>query len=147
MCPRGEEIRWMDSNCPCSVIWAFNNHWTMNSHVPASGHLFGFETDTGGFAPMWWQWFIGRCSEVWATRGLSALSGHSFRIGGTTHLLLLGVDPFIVMAQARWRSMAFLEYWRLCEEIIPSFIGFSLQLQSSFLSSMNLFKQRLLSSM
>ena len=90
------------------------------------------------------QWFIGHCNKVWATCGLSALSGHSFRIGGTTHLLLLGVDPFIVMAQGRWQSTAFLEYWRLCEEIIPTFIGFSLSSHCSLLSTMALFKQCLL---
>src|SRR5882672_3961405 len=144
-CPCGEEIRWTDSCCPCSAIWAFNNHWKINSNVPPSGHLFAFETDTGDFAPMRRQWFIERCHEVWASRGLSTLSGHSFRIGGTTHLLLLGVDPFIVMAQGQWRSTAFLEYWQLCEEIIPTFIGFSMSSQCSLLSMMALFKQHLLS--
>src|SRR5882672_1168037 len=77
--------------------------------------------------------------------GLNTLSGHSFRIRGTMHLLLLGVDPFIVMAQGRWQSTAFLEYWQLCEEIIPTFIGFSMSSQSSLLSTMALFKQHLIS--
>lgn len=37
---------------------------------------------------------------------------------GTTHLLLPGVDPFIVMVQGRRSSHASLAYWRRCEEII-----------------------------
>jgi len=61
---------------------------------------------------------------VWSNASLPPLSGHSFRIGGTTRMLLLGIDPFIIMAQGHWKSTAFLEYWRLCEEIIPTFISF-----------------------
>jgi len=142
--PHGEEIRWIDSKCPCSAEWAFQNHWIINSHLPTTAHLFGFETSTGSFQPMRKHWFLDRCNEIWSVSGLSAMPGHSFRIGGTTHLLLLGVDPFIVMAQGRWKSTAFLEYWRLCEEIIPTFVSFSLTSQSSLLSTMSLFKQRLL---
>jgi len=145
--PEGEEIRWIDSCCPCSAEWAFNNHLKINCWVPMHMHIFAFETDSGSFEPMRRHWFIDRCNEIWSTANLPSLSSHSFQIGGTTHLLLLGVDPFIVMAQGRWRSTAFLAYWHLCEEIIPTFIGFSLQSQSSLLSLMNLFKQCLLSSM
>jgi len=143
--PRGEEIRWTDLKCPCSAEWAFQNHQEINSHLPATAHLFGFETSTGSFQPMRKHWFLDRCNEIWSNSGFSVLPGHSFRIGGTTHLLLLGVDPFIVMAQGRWKSTAFLEYWRLCEEIIPTFVSFSLTSQSSLLSTMSLFKQWLLS--
>jgi len=39
--------------------------------------------------------------EIWSGKGVSTLLGHSFRIGGTTHLLLLGIDPFIIMAQGQ----------------------------------------------
>jgi len=45
------------------------------------------------------SWFLSRCNEVWSSKGLSTLLGHSFKIGGTTHLLLLGINPFIMMAQ------------------------------------------------
>ena len=56
------------------------------------------------------------------------------------HLLLLGVDRFIVMAQGRWLSSAFLSYWHLCKEIIPLFIGFSLGSWSSILDTMSAFR-------
>src|SRR5882724_12689487 len=65
----------------------------VNSHVPPSEHLFSFETATGDYAPMHTSWFLNRCNEVWSGKGLSTLSGHSFRIGGTTQLLLLGINP------------------------------------------------------
>ena len=145
--PAGEEIRWTDSGCPCSAQWAFLNHLTVNSHAPEAAHIFTFETETGNFEPMHRVWFMDRCNEIWAHSSLPPLTGHSFRIGGTTHLLLLGVDPFIVMAQGRWRFAAFLDYWQLCEEIIPTFTGFSLHSKSSLLSTMALFKQQLICSL
>jgi len=72
--------------------------------------------------------------------------GHGFRIGGTTHLLLLGINPWIIMVQGRWSSQAFLGYWRQCEEILPLFMGFHLQDHASILMTMLSFKSRLLNS-
>ena len=72
------------------------------------------------------------------------MNGHSFYIGGTTHLLLIGVDHFIVMVQGCGKSMTFLEYWCLYEEIIPEFIGLSMSSKSSIRSPMTGFKQWLL---
>jgi len=80
-------------------------------------------------------WFLARCNEIWSSCSLQALDGHSYHLGGTTHLLLKGVDPFIVMVQGQWKSTDFLEYWQLCEEITPTFIGFSLSSKSSILSN------------
>jgi hypothetical protein len=57
---------------------------------------------------------------------MGVLDGHGLRIGGTTHLLLRGVDPWVVMKQGRWSSSAFLLYCRNVEEILPLFIGDSL---------------------
>jgi len=36
-----------------------------------------------------------------------SVKGHGFHIGGTTHLLLLGVNPWIVMVQGHWSSKRF----------------------------------------
>ena len=119
----------------------------INSQLPTSAPLFAYETEDGSFAPMKHHYFMDRCAEIWLTEGLEPLSGHAFRIGGTTHLLVLGVDPFTVMVQGRWKSNAFLEYWRHCEDILPNMIGLALNLQchSSFLSNMAAFKHKLLS--
>ena len=70
--------------------------------------------------------------------------GHGFRIGGTTHLLLLSIDPWIVMVQGHWGSQAFLSYWRQCEEILPLFMGFHLQDHASILMTMLAFRLKLL---
>ena len=37
--PKGEEIRWIDSKCLCSAEWAFQNHCSVNNHMPSSHHI------------------------------------------------------------------------------------------------------------
>jgi hypothetical protein len=68
---------------------------------------------------------------------MGALNGHGLRIGGTTHLLLHGVDPWIIIKQVRWTSTAFLLYWRNVEEILPLFIGDSLDTFTSLKASVS----------
>jgi hypothetical protein len=70
-------------------------------------------------------WFLSRCNEIWIAAGLPDMPGHSFRIGGATHLLLMGTPPDIVAVQGRWKSRAFLEYWRRIESILPLFLSSS----------------------
>ena len=93
------------------------------------------------------HYFMDCCSEIWAAEGLKPLSSHAFCIGGTMHLLVLGVDLFVVMVQGHWKSNAFLEYWCHCKDILPNMIGLALDPQShaSFLSNMAAFKHKLLS--
>jgi hypothetical protein len=52
------------------------------------------------------------CNEIWQKEGIQRITGHSFRIGGTTAYLMAGVDPDIVKKMGRWSSDAFLRYWR-----------------------------------
>lgn len=68
-------------------------------------------------------WFLNRCNEIWLANGLQTLTGHSFRIGGATELLLRGTPPDVVAVQGSWKSRAFLEYWRKIESILPLFIS------------------------
>lgn len=107
-------------SCP---IWALRHHLAANSAVPDSAPLFSYETADGSYAPMAKSWFMKRCSEVWASAGFPLMAGHAFRIGGATELLLEGVSPDIVQVQGRWKSQAFLEYWRRIESILPLFIS------------------------
>jgi len=147
MKPCGEYIMWTDLQDDTSTEWAFDNHLNMNAHCPPNTHLFTFATESGSFTAMRKSWFMSHCNEIWMGHGLDHMLGHSFRIGGTTHLLLLGVDPFIVMVQGHWKFAAFLEYWHNCEDIIPMFIGFSLNSRSSVLSGVASFKEQLLTRM
>jgi len=140
----GEDICMTDTSCNSSPVTAFDHHLSSNSAIPPDAPLFAFETGPTSWSPMTRTLFLNRCDEIWSREGLSSVKGHGFRIGGTTHLLLLGVDPWIVMVQGRWSSQAFLGYWRKCEEILPMFIGFSFQSHDSILSSMSSFKNKLL---
>ncbi|KAF9027718.1 hypothetical protein BDZ89DRAFT_1256909 [Hymenopellis radicata] len=58
---------------------------------------------------------MARCNELWTQKGLVRLTGHCFRIGGTTFYLLAGVSTDVVKALGRWSSDAFLRYWRSLE--------------------------------
>ncbi|KAE9384542.1 hypothetical protein BT96DRAFT_761894, partial [Gymnopus androsaceus JB14] len=55
---------------------------------------------------------VNRCNEIWGPRDVPKISGHCFRIGGTTHYLCRGVPPDVVKALGHWKSDAFLTYWR-----------------------------------
>jgi hypothetical protein len=64
--------------------------------------------------------FMLMANAIWKSHGWPSLSGHSFRIGGTTTYLRAGVDPKVVKKMGRWTSDAFLLYWRNTEEIFAS---------------------------
>ena len=106
----------------CALKWHLFTNSSLSDAVP----LFTFEMLDGGWSPMWKSWFLTCCTGLWSTQFPLPISGHSFHIGGMTHLLLLGAESFIVVVQGRWSSNSFLLYWHKCKEIIPLFIGFSL---------------------
>lgn len=103
-------------------VTAFDHHLSANASVPLSAPLFAYETAGGGWAPMTRPWFLARCNQVWKDVGLMELTGHCFRIGGASELLLQGIPPDVVAMQGRWKSRAFLEYWRKIESILPLFV-------------------------
>jgi hypothetical protein len=63
--------------------------------------------------------FLNQCNEIWSSCGLSVVSGHSFRIRGTTELLVSGVHPDVVRMMGRWSSDSFLKYWRSLDRVAP----------------------------
>jgi hypothetical protein len=63
------------------------------------------------------QRFLTRCNEIWTKRDFPRVTGHCFRIGGTTELLLAGVPPDVVKKMGRWNSDSFLRYWRSVDEL------------------------------
>ncbi|KAJ7255614.1 DNA breaking-rejoining enzyme [Mycena rebaudengoi] len=117
-----------------NAVAALEHHLAVNSSVPEDAPLFAYATHSG-WAHLTRSDFMNRCNDIWFKAGMGALNGHGFRIGGTTHLLLRGVDPWVVMKQGRWSSAAFLLYWRNVEEILPLFIGDSLDTVASLKDS------------
>jgi hypothetical protein len=61
--------------------------------------------------------FLARCNSILAANGLGRITGHCFRIGGTTELLMVGVHPDAVKKLGRWKSDAFLRYWRKDQDL------------------------------
>ncbi|CDO73727.1 hypothetical protein BN946_scf185015.g55 [Trametes cinnabarina] len=120
----GTDVVLTANSDPTDPVTALLHHRTINRDVPAGAPLFSFITHgtVEGWAPMTRTWFLERCNEVWLEAGLNALSGHCFRIGGATELLLRGTHPDIVATQGGWKSRAFLDYWRKIESILPLFI-------------------------
>ncbi|KAF8590422.1 hypothetical protein K439DRAFT_1330118 [Ramaria rubella] len=92
---KGDDIIITNSHCPHSPTSAFNHHMLANSMVPPDAPLFLFITEQGSWSPMRHLWFMLRCNEICALDNLSSVKGHGFCIGGTTFLLLLGIDPWI----------------------------------------------------
>lgn len=124
-----------DSTDPLSAI---QHHLDINHGIPEDAPLFAFRSETPkGWTALDRNKFMSRCNAIWESKGLQTVLGHSFRIGGATHLLLSGVDPWVVMKQGRWSSKAFLRYWRNIEEILPLFIGDSLDNFRSLKQSMS----------
>ena len=133
----GDWLTFTSSLDELDCIWAFENHLAVNCQVPLSAPLFAFydANNPASFSTLSRSDLMDRCNSIWKSAGLSCTSGHSFRIGGTTHLLIHGVDPWVIMKQGRWSSKAFLLYWRNIEDIIPLLIGDSLDKFSSIKSS------------
>ncbi|KAI0751137.1 hypothetical protein C8Q80DRAFT_1217985 [Daedaleopsis nitida] len=118
-------------------VKAIQHHLNSNTAAPAGSPLFSFDTGSGrGWDPMVRDWFLSRCNDVWTKAGLENLTGHCFRIGGATELLLRGTHPDVVATLGSWKSKAFLDYWRRIEVIIPLFIS-----QASDLGRIQLMRQ------
>lgn len=113
----GETIYLSKQDNPADPIAALLNHLSVND-LPQSSILFSFK-DTYGSSVLLKQQFLNRCNAVWAKCGLTQTTGHSFRISGTSHLLICGVSPDIIKQSGRWSSDSFLRYWRNLETVIP----------------------------
>lgn len=122
----GADIAITESPDPTSPLAALDFHLQVNTGIPDSAPFFSFKEESS-WAPLTKEWFMARCNEVWEKAGLTVIGGgHSFRIGGVTELLMRGVPPEVVAKQGRWKSDAFLKYWRRIETIVPFLISRSL---------------------
>lgn len=102
--------------------YALQEHFRVNNLAP-DDPLFAYRHDTTReVMPLTRGAFLSRLNEIWRDAGMQRVTGHCFRIGGTTALLRAGVDPEIVKMAGRWRSDSFLRYWRAVDEIISSHV-------------------------
>lgn len=112
---RGEDIVLVSQHGPIDPISLLNNHLLVNP-VPLSKPIFSFSSPNG-LSILTKPVFLQRCNTIWRSFGYPHTTGHCFRIGGTTELLVSGVPPEVVKATGRWSSDSFFRYWRSLDDI------------------------------
>ncbi|KAF7295754.1 hypothetical protein HMN09_01117900 [Mycena chlorophos] len=108
-----------DKLCP---VAALGQHYSANMLPLPNTPLFAFRGKDGAWCAMTKPYFLARCAAIWEKEGMMDLAGHSFRIGGSSELLMAGVAPEVVAAIGGWTSLAFLLYWRKLGHIIPKVV-------------------------
>ena len=106
-----------DNLCPVMALLTHQN--VVNKECPPDMSFFAYRSSSGTWTHMVKKVFLDFCGSIWKAAGLKHVFGHSFWIGGTVELLLVGVNPDVVAATGGWTSLAFLLYWCRMEEIIP----------------------------
>ena len=115
----GESVTLVSQLGPSDPLHLLQNHLQIND-LGSSFPLFAYKTSRGSYTLTIRQ-FIIRCNIVWSKLGYPRTTGHCFRIGGTTELLLSGVPPDVVKVMGRWSSDSFLRYWRSLEDLAPRY--------------------------
>lgn len=119
----GHEIIIPKQHHPYDPLSAMSTH-LKHKDRPSSSTLFAYAKNNV-FVPLDKQVFLSRCNTIWISNGLSRTTGHSFRIGGASHLLACGISPDIVKTLGRWSSDSFLRYWRDLSLIVPQHVKFA----------------------
>jgi hypothetical protein len=118
---RGEDVVVCQQFAPCDPLSALDLHLSINA-LPSPSLL--FTVASGPHAgPLTRPKFLARCNSIWSSLGLLPVTGHCFRIGGTTELLVRGVPPDVVRMLGRWSSDSFLRYWRCLDSIAPLYVA------------------------
>lgn len=103
---------------PCrTLVCHLRKAWKL----PPSAPLFAYEAPgPQGWKALTKDAFMHKCRSIWQAANLGDCSGHSFRIGGTTELLMRGVSHDIVKLQGRWLSDAWLRYVREHPQVVQN---------------------------
>jgi hypothetical protein len=116
----GQDVVLVDQRSAVNPITMLKRHLNLNS-MPLDAHIFSYRSGDI-LSSLTKPLFLQRCNDIWQTLGYPRTTGHSFRIGGTTELLLSGIPPDVVKATGRWSSDSFLRYWRSLDDIAPQYI-------------------------
>lgn len=116
----GQDVVLVDQSIPSNPIALLKRHLRINN-LPNDSHLFSY-TSESGLSSLTKSIFLQRCNQIWQLAGYPRTTGHCFRIGGTTELLIAGIPPDVVKVTGRWSSDSFLRYWRSLDEIAPQYI-------------------------
>jgi hypothetical protein len=116
----GQDIVLVDQQPLINPILLLERHLRVND-IPNDIHLFSYISPQG-LSSLTKPIFLRRCNQIWHTLGYPKTTGHCFRIGGTTELLIAGTPPDVVKVTGRWSSDSFLRYWRSLDDIAPQYI-------------------------
>jgi hypothetical protein len=116
----GQEVILVDQHPPINPITLLKNHFRVNN-IQGNVPIFSFRSPDG-LILLNKNLFLRRCNAIWSVLGYPRTTGHCFRIGGTTELLVAGVPPDVVRTTGRWSSESFLRYWRSLDRIAPHHI-------------------------
>ena len=119
----GQDVVLVHQCPPINPISLLKNHIWANS-VRHDDVLFSF-ISTSGRVILSKKFFLRRCNAIWSTLGFPRTTGHCFRIGGTTELLVAGIPPDIVKAMGRWSSESIGARWTTLRQAIFGIFVFS----------------------
>jgi hypothetical protein len=110
---RGDDVWIPRQEPPLDPIHALHKHFLKNN-LELYHPIASYRNEAGNVITLTRSRFIRRINELLQASGKSypRITGHCARIGGTTFYLVSGVPPDMVKKFGRWRSNAFLEYWR-----------------------------------
>lgn len=115
----GEDIVLTNQHGPSDPLKILRNHLHVNQ-LPRKAPMFTYLSKSGPRS-LTRRLFLAKCNKIWCKLGYPRTTGHTFRIGGTTELLLAGVPPDVVKTLGRWTSDSFLRYWRFLDAIAPRY--------------------------
>jgi hypothetical protein len=107
----GETTQCAHLNHLADPIGWLDNHLRINNPGP-NDHLFTWKHPKYGLRPLTKTEVTKRIHQVVIQHALPEIKGHSFRIGGTLHYLLLGTPFDIVKTMGRWSGESFTKYLR-----------------------------------
>ena len=113
----GQDVVLVEQHATIDPISLLKRHLRINN-IPNDAYIFSFRTDQG-LTPLTKSFFLRRCNEIWHPLSYPKTTGHCFRIGGTTELLVAGTPPDVVKAMGCWSSDSFMRYWRALDDIAP----------------------------
>lgn len=115
----GQTVTLLAQSHPSNPLPLLQHHLHVNS-LPPHAPLFAFSSSqpaNAAFTTLSKEILLSRCNAIWMRLGYPRVTGHSFRIGGTSHLLAAGIPPDVVKSMGRWVSDSFLRYWRNLDRI------------------------------
>ncbi|KAF8797756.1 hypothetical protein BYT27DRAFT_7265499 [Phlegmacium glaucopus] len=115
----GDDVWIPHQEAPLNPIHAIHKHFVKNK-LNINHPIAAYRDIHGNVVTLTRSKFIPRINGILKAtkKGYPCITGHCFRIGGTTFYLTSGVPPDVVKKFGRWRSQAFLEYW-----CCPDYLG------------------------